>query len=57
MFDEHWILLDNIPLEEMRVLELHPEIDDPELSVGGREHSMCCRDLLILSAPFGSAIM
>ena len=33
MFDEHWILLDNIPLEEMRVLELHPEIDDPELSV------------------------
>ncbi len=33
MFDERWILLDNIPLEELRVLELPPEIEDPVLGV------------------------
>ncbi len=33
MFDERWILLDNIPLEKLRVLELPPEIEDPGLGV------------------------
>ena len=33
MFNERWIVLHNIPLEELRVLELPPEIKDPELGV------------------------